>query len=88
MLVCSKPTKESVPGVLAGFSLAKNPLCTRAAGLGEHSVGCRGGAGAGAVSLGAVLCLAHPPHLSLLELASPAQKILRGFKLLLGVPLK
>lgn len=42
MLVCSKPTKESVPGVLAGFSLAKNPLCPRAARLGEHSVGCWG----------------------------------------------
>lgn len=42
MLVCSKPTKESVPGVLAGFSLAKNPLCPQAARLGEHSVGCQG----------------------------------------------
>lgn len=65
--------------------MLKTPFAPGQPGWVSTVWGARGGAGAGAVSLGALLCLAHPPHLSLLELASPAQKILRGFKLLLGV---
>lgn len=71
MLLCSTPTKESVPGVLAGFSLAENPLCMRE--LGEHGVGCQErGCCWGRVTGSCVTAV------SLLEGPPPAQKPLRG----------
>lgn len=72
---------ESVPGVLAGFSLAKNPKLV----LGEHGVGCQEWGCCWSCVTGSCAVFYPPTPSGFAGTCSPSSETLEGLKAAFGV---